>query len=626
VPRNTPSSLRSALLQDASRSPEGDLRKPLGAYLIWQIELSGKEIGMKLYTLFLIGAIILMIGCAPTQVTPTATLRPTVHPPTIMPTATPIYFPERLGPVWLSQTKTLAGYAYRSFMQLPVGTSWGPDGTLYVADWGGRHVVRVAKDGTMDDLPFWHTITALQDDGPRGVAFDSHGNFYVHNHSRIFRIDANGNITELVGVHGSPIGGIAISATDELYYTDRNKNGSLQKWDPSGSSQTIVFNLPFAENIMFAPDGTLYLTQMGQGQVLKIDVNTGTTSTFATDVCSFDPCYLAVDHEGDIWVRGISILTQLSPSGIAKTFVVDGEKYPGGSFNWQTSGGIAFDDEGGLWVASYTSKLVRLIPVTPNQPDPEFTLQVIAPNFDASDLEVGLNGEIYAPNVNTGDVTRVNSDGTIDSIFHYGYEGNVALSIDTAGTIYVGMPNGEIVRLEANGSVTHYAQLLTRDMAFGADGALYAVVANWNEPKAIVRITGVDTYAIVTKEIDGISLGNNEIHISPALAEGMYVFTEGQCNLFKMDFEGAGKLVANLNDQGCSAPAIMAASLVTGLVYIIPHGPYKAFQVDLNGLVTEYATNLFGDPIGMVVSSDGKWLYVAEAGAIDKIPLVEGFP
>jgi len=515
----------------------------------------------------------------------------------------------------------MADYVYRSFLQIPVGMIWGPDGHLYIADFTGHHVVRVAEDGSMDDLPFWKTVMPLEYDGPCDVDFDSHGNFYTNNHSQIFRIDPSGNITELQGINGSPVGSIAISGTDELFYTDRAENGALRLWNPAGYSETIVDNLPFAENMVFGQDGTLYLTQMSQEQVLKIDVTSGTVSMFKDNVCGNDPCFLAVDPEGDIWVRGISRLSQFSPDGIEKPFVVDGESYPGGPYNWHTAAGIAFDEEGGLWIASFNSKLIRLVPLIPGGTDPEFSMQVISPGLDASDLDIDPNGEIYAPDDNSTQLLHFNPDGEVEVLINYRFEGRTAVAVDDAGTVFLGLSTGQIVRLEADGTLSHYANLLARRMKFGADGALYAGVGDYNQPKSVVRITGVDQFTTIATQINGISLGNGEILISPALDSGLYVLTQTERNLFFINFNGEGHLITNLQPLGGSGPVVMAASPVTGDIYFIPHGPYKLFRISPEGTSEIYAHGVYGDPWGMVVSDDGNWLYVAESGAIDKIPI-----
>jgi len=503
--------------------------------------------------------------------------------------------------------------------------TWGPDGYLYIADWAGRHIVRVAKDGSMDDLPFWKTTMPLQYDGPRSVAFDSQGNLFTNNHGSIFRLDSSGNVTELQGIQGSPIGSLTISPADELYYSDRaQQGGALRKWDPSGRSETIVADLPFAENMVFGLDGSLYLTQMAQPQILKVNVETGEVTIFQEDVCGNDPCFLAIDPEGDIWARGINRLTQFTPQGVVKPFVVDGFEYPGLPYYWHTAAGIAFDNEGGLWIASYNSWLKRLVPLTPGEADPEFTLQTISPGLEVCDLDMDKEGNLYATDMNGMQILRFKPDGEMDVLLDLGFDGRSAIALGPDGVVHVGLPNGEIVRLEADGSYSHYASLTTRRMVFGVDGALYAIVGDYGQTKSIARITAVDTFSTLASEIEGIPLGVGEAHISPALDSGFYVFTEQDRNLFFVDYEGQGHLIANLRDLGGGGPVVMAASPVTGDIYFIPHGPYTVFRIDPEGNSEEVAYNVFGDPWGMVVSHDGQWLYVAESGVIDRIPISSG--
>ncbi len=574
--------------------------------------------------------IIILSACSTATPAPTASSPQPLSPNTPVP-ATPSRIPpptpttelltERLGVVWIPGENDFAAYAYRSFLQIPVGMTRGPDGKIYIADWTGRHIVRFAKDGTMDELPWWNQVMALQADGPRGIAFDSKGNLFTNNHGHVFRVEPSGVITELQGFQAGPIGSIAISPTDELYYTDRSPQGALRKWNPAGNIETVAANLPFAENMVFGLDGILYLTQMAQGQVLKVDVTSGAVSTFQEDVCGNDPCYLAVDAEGDIWARGINRLSQFTPQGVEKTFTVDGIKYPGGPYNWHTAAGIAFDDEGGLWIASYNSKLVRLVPVTPGQPDPEFTLQVVFPGFEGTDLDVDLNGAIYAPDMNTNQVFQVNPDGERVVLAKDLPGGRTAIALDQAGTVFLGLPSGEIVKLGADGSPVHYAKILARRMVFGTDSALYAIAGDYGQPKSIVRITGVDAYTTFASQVDGIPLGSGDAHISPALDKGFYVFTESERNLFFVDYEGQGHLIANLRTLGGGGPAVMAASPVTGDIYFVPHGPYTVFKISADGTSNGFASSVFGDPWGMVVSKDGNWLYIAELGAIDKLPI-----
>ena len=255
--------------------------------------------------------------------------------------------------------------------------------------------------------------------------------------------------------------------------------------------------------------------------------------------------------------------------------------------------------------------------------NPEF---FCSPGLEVSDLAIGPNGEIYAPDENSRQVLRIEPDGNVEVLLEHNSAGRVAVAVDEDGVLYLGMPYGEIVRLEADGSLSHYAPLLTRRMVFGSDGSLYAVVGDYDHPMSIIRVTDVDVFTTIVTEIDGTALGDREAHISPALKDGLYISTEGDRNLFFVDFDGQGHLIANLRTLGGGGPAVMAASPVDGNIYLIPHGPYDVYRIDSEGKSEVVASGVFGDPWGMVVSNDGKWLYIAESGAIDKIPLIHDSP
>lgn len=531
---------------------------------------------------------------------------------------------ERPSHIWWTESGAEPGFAYRSFIQTPQGMAWGPDGQLYISDWTGRHVVRVTPEGEMDDLGLWRTIQPLQEDGPTGIAFDSAGNMYIHNHNRIFRVRPDGEVERVSGIEPVPgfdiqVGGIAISPTDELYYTDM-EYGKVYRWNPEGSPVTIAAGVPQAENMAFGLDGTLYLTRQSEGEVLSVDVTSGEVAVFASDVCGFDQCYLAVDAEGDLWVRGIQRLYQFSADGEQKAFEVDGEMYPGGPIDWGTAGAIAVDNQGGLWIGSYDSSLVYLSPLSTGDSDPAFSYQVFTHGLDPSDISINANETLYVANTPDGHLMEIMPDGSVNTLLEYG-AGNIAgVAVDAEDAVYLSVA-GEIIRIEEDGSTSHYADLRVHRMAFGPDGVLYAVVVTDNQqPVEIVGITGVDEVVVLAEDMGGRPFGTEELHISPALDQGLYVYSSSELALYLLDFEGNWTRIADLSDLQGGIVA-MAASPTTGDVYLVPHGQYMLYRITPEGEVTRVAAGIPGDPWAMVISQDGRRLYVSESGAINVISI-----
>ncbi len=516
---------------------------------------------------------------------------------------------------------TPADYVYRSFVQIPVGMTRGPDGLIYIADWAGRHVVRVEPDGSTTDLGIWRVNPDIwQHDGPRDLAFDSTGTLYVNDHGQVYRIGADGVAEALPDVRGAPLGGIAIGPDDALYYTDRDAmNGSLRRWTAEDGSSLVAADIPWAEDVVVGLDGTLYVSQMAQDRVVKVDAATGEVAEFVSGgLGEGDPIYMTVDSEGDIWVRGISHLRQFAPDGSEKPYTIDGSPP---SFNWHTSAGLAFDGEGSLWVAAYSSFVVRLDP-TGASPD-DFSLSRPIPGWESSDLAVGPSGELIAANDVTGEVWRFDPGGEGEVLTEFeGAQGRIAVAVDGDGTVFLGLPWNGIVYLDENNEPVPYADVLTRRMVFGSDGLLYAVAIDRgsDQPEAIVRISGPGQVETLTTTLAGNPL-SGEIHLSPAPDGGLYTFGEQTRSLCTLSSDGQSEEILNLQPYGGGGPAVMAAS-PTGEIFVIPHGPYAVLRITPDGgHVEEYVQGVYGDPWGMAVSLDGVWLYVAESGVIDAIPI-----
>jgi len=193
------------------------------------------------------------------------------------------------------------------------------------------------------------------------------------------------------------------------------------------------------------------------------------------------------------------------------------------------------------------------------------------------------------------------------------------------------MPNGEIAWLDTNGKLRHYAWLHSWSMTFAADGHLYAVVGAGGEPRSVVRIVGKDNYRTLITQIDGKPLGGHtgygpgSVHIDPAPGEGLYIYDESHKRVYYVDFDGQARFVADV--PGIGAPAAMAVS-PEGNTFVIAHDApgqyaYSLLWIQPDGHKEIYARGIYGDPLGAVVSPDGHWLYIAENGAIDKIPIIK---
>jgi len=532
-----------------------------------------------------------------------------------------------------------ADYLYRGFVQIPGDVAWGPDGHLYIADQLGRHVVRLSPNGTMSDLGTWRNPSMWNGDGPRGIAFDSKGNLYVSDHAGgLYAIGPDGNVEVLAGIRGQPVGGITFSSDDELYYTDMG-GGRVLKVGTDGQSQIVARGIENAFDLVFGSDGALYVSQHSLDRVVKVDTVTGVVKHFFSDAISGSQIYLAVDREGDLWVRGCNTLYQFAPDGPQKPFRVNGRTYFGDAcqLDLDTPGGIAFDDQGGLWIASYNSSIRHLEPPGAGQQSQGMSMTVVAPGFSPlMDLEVDREGYVHVYNNNTlpAELWQISPTGDVKVLLRREEDrgldegGSIGTALDDHGRLYLGLQNGEIVWLDAGGNLRHYAWLRSWEMAFAADGNLYAVIGDGDRtpgPKSIACIVGVDNYRTLISRVNGKPLGPGCVHIDAAPGEGLYIYDESHKTVYFVDFDGQASVITEV--PRIAPTAAMAAS-PKGDVFVMLHGApdpyaYSLLRIDPDGNIKIYARGIYGDPLGAVVSPDGHWLYISENGAIDKIPIIK---
>lgn len=161
--------------------------------------------------------------------------------------------------------------------------SVGPDGQLYVADFGqrlnnadGSEVYRISTQGEV-------SVFATGLAGPSGNEFDSQGNLIQANiaGNRVDRIDPQGNVTTIAASgFASPVG-VAIDAQDTIFVANCGSS-SLSRIDGSAGVE-IASGLPLScpNGLTIDPDGNLYAANFNNGNIVKVTPE-GDVSIFAT--------------------------------------------------------------------------------------------------------------------------------------------------------------------------------------------------------------------------------------------------------------------------------------------------------------------------------------------------------
>lgn len=562
----------------------------------------------RFFLKILIGGIFLS-GCS----SPTPT--PTISPNDTFPTPTKIFVVDEPLNHFTMEDNFNGDFLYRAPIQTPTSSAWGPDGYLYIADFIGRRIARMTKEGEISEVELKTGI--FYDDGPRTLAFSPDGVLYVNTHSAIYWVDENLEAHKVPRASGSPLGSIAFSPDGDLYYTNRHpSNGGVRLWK-TDKTEFIVENMPFADTMVFGLDGTLYLSAMNDKNVYKVDVATHELSIFYT-LPMDGSFYLTVDSEGNIWVRGLELLLKLTPEGIELPYILDGTTYVGVILNprMMQAAQIAFEQDGSIWVPSYNSHILKYTLLNTDSEIPEYSTSAIYPGLYFGNLATNSKDELFGTEQFTGNLIKIKED-ELEIVANYGCAGTVGLAIDQFDNIFVGACQ-KILQFDGNEGFVVYAEVETERMTFGTDGLLYAISGTFNTEKSLVRINGNNEIEFLASEFDGIPLGNGPVTLA-ATDQGLYVYKMEGDDLFEVDFTGQGH-IRTLNKENVGFPVFMTANQ-KGDVVIIEHGSYDLTKFDESSNPTLIATHIMGDPWSFAWSSDDQWLYMGEAGGVIRIQM-----
>ncbi|HYL78843.1 MAG TPA: hypothetical protein VEU96_31930 [Bryobacteraceae bacterium] len=323
-----------------------------------------------------------------------------------------------------------------SFLKDPIRVAIGPDGRVYIADFGDARIRRVEADGTLTTVvgtgqsiftpgkgPFPAASTSIT--AVDGLTFDPQGNLYFVESGLIRRVTRDGMMTTYGGGGGQNPGneGPATNAvlsgpsaltsdrSGTLYFTEPPVGG-IRKITPDGMIHAVAgagspgfADGPAAQAQFTAPrgltldsTGNLYIADLGNNRVRKQDTN-GNVSTYAgtgqtsplgnggpANLATLSaPADLAFDLAGNLLIvdQFHQQIRSVSPGGTISTlagngailFAGDGGPAQAASLN--NPYGIAVDNGGNVYLADRNNFRVRIIPTAL----PTFTASPTSLNF-----------------------------------------------------------------------------------------------------------------------------------------------------------------------------------------------------------------------------------------------------
>ena len=194
------------------------------------------------------------------------------------------------------------GPATKAQIDNPFGVIRGPDGCIYFCEYTGQVVRKVDAKGIITTVAGSGKKGSGGDGGPatkaefnlpHEIRFDQHGDLFIvdmQNH-RVRKVDMKTGIISTVAGTGAP--------------------GFSGDGGPASKAQ---FNQP--HSIQFDAQGNLYVCDIGNHRIRKVDMKTGNISTFAgngqktptpdgaafKDVPLNGPRTLEFDKQGNLWV------------------------------------------------------------------------------------------------------------------------------------------------------------------------------------------------------------------------------------------------------------------------------------------------------------------------------------
>ncbi len=444
----------------------------------------------------------------------------------------------------------------------PFGVAVDRDGNVFVTDEDNGTVLRV--DGESDAVTTFAgtgvhgfsgdggVATSAQLDSPWGVAVDQDGNVSISDFKsqRIRRVDAGGLITTIAGTGvggywpdgGSarsaplddPQGG-AFDASGNLYFAEA-ENQRIRKVDlVTGTITTVAGNgttgfsgdggpaLQAQLNDPYAVDvdelGNLYIAEVNNGRIRKVDASTGVISTLAL-VSAVDLAYAGgfVYAVGGHRVRRVDASTgAITAYAGTGTSGFDGDGNAATEALLATPQGAAFDAAGNLFIADTNNRRVRRVDaVTKN-------ISTYAGNGTqgyAGEGVLATNAELFAPsrvavdadgNLFIGDgvrvrrvdattklITTVAGSGTTPGEAGDGADARDALlgtvgglAVDAAGNVYVADESFDRIR-----RVDATTQVITTAIGrVGSEGEGPLAQARLGDPRALALGTDFTLFA-----------------------------------------------------------------------------------------------------------------------------------
>jgi uncharacterized protein (TIGR03437 family) len=315
------------------------------------------------------------------------------------------------------------GQAASAQLNGPSGVAVDAAGNLYMADCHNNRIRKVATDGIITTIagngsPGYSgdggPAASAQLNGPSGVAVDAAGNLYIADFygNRVRKVAMNGIITTVAGDgsngysgDGGPAAGaqvyypsgVAVDAAGNLYIADFGYN-RIRKVATNGIITTVAGGGPQGDSgdggpatsaqlsnpagVAVDAAGNLYIAVSGSHRIRKVAANGAITTVAGNGSYGYSgdggratgaqlgaPWGVAVDAAGNLYIADSNngVIRKVAANGIITTVAgngsngYSGDGGPAASAQLYSPSGVAVDAAGNLYIADYRNSRIRKV-------------------------------------------------------------------------------------------------------------------------------------------------------------------------------------------------------------------------------------------------------------------------
>ena len=498
-------------------------------------------------------------------------------------------------------------HIFQPIITMPTDVDVGPDGTIYIAEWDQKRVVRVDLDGTVS--------TYVELEFPISTLIcNSEGDVFVPQQESIVRISPNREMSVFV-TDIAPYGGWDFGPSGDLFV---GYSGDIIRITPEGEKSIHATDVRGGD-MAISPSGDIYLANGPEGKIFKVDIN-GVLSTLASGF-ALDAFNIDFDNMGNLYQCQWSF---------SKVSLEDGSLFDEALRPYYpvlTSRPFVFDTLGdAIFIGPTTHTVVRA-----NPQDGTATLLVEAIG-NARGMAIGPSGDLFmgASNafpLNPGRVVKVTPDGII-SDFATGFTTINDITFDDSGSMYVSdidhgsSDGGRLLKVSTNGDISVILSGFYDLGTIAYDPSSGNIIAFEINERRLVRITPEGDMQPLP-----VSFGGDEFTADIALdQEGnliiLVVFEENLMTgpvhrgLFRISPSYDVTLITDIDTPMATTEEDMFVH-PSGDIFVVTvelHPEFQLLRITPGGNISVIARKLPYDTLSLVINQYGEIFFTCSAG------------